>query len=304
MQLVDLATVSRFPSQSFLGGLGPQSGALGYPTREVAQLIGVSEARVRYFVRSGLLQPARGRRNEFRFSFQDVVLLRTAKELLDAGISPRRVRRALANLPRQLPKGRSLTGVRIQAEGGEVVVREGERRWVPESGQLLLDLDVGELAQAAAPLAPRLVEDAERSVVDADEWFAVGCEVEALSPAEAIRAYQRVLEEKPSHLDARINLGRMLHETGCIDDAREHYLQVLERYPGHAIASYNLGVAFEDLGRFEEAAQAYELAIHAEPEHADAYFNLAGVCERLGRNQEAFRYLKEYRRLVLERRQG
>jgi tetratricopeptide (TPR) repeat protein len=90
----------------------------------------------------------------------------------------------------------------------------------------------------------------------------------------------------------------MLHEVGCLEDAKGHYLTVLERYPGHAIASYNLGVAFEDEERYEEAAQAYELAVHADPTHADAFFNLAGVCERLGRGQDAFRFLKEYRSLT------
>jgi tetratricopeptide (TPR) repeat protein len=301
VQRPDLTTVE-LPWQLVIGGVDPMAISptiIGYTTREVASLLGVSEARVRYFVRSGLLKPGRGRRHEYRFSFHDVVLLRAAKGLLDAGIPARRVRRSLAKLPSQLPRGRSLTAVRIQAEGNSVVVREGDRRWIPESGQLLLDLDVGELAQAAAPLAPRLLKEAEdQEPLEAEEWFEIGCELEALSAGEAIRAYERVLASAPDHADAHLNLGRMLHEVGCLDEAKMHYLTVLARHPVHAIASYNLGVAFEDEERYEEAAQAYELAVHADPTHADAYFNLAGVCERLGRGQDAFRFLKEYRSLT------
>ena len=290
--------------QAFIGGTSRSDGVhaiIGYTTREVASLIGLGEPRVRQFVQSGLLKPGRGRRREFRFSFSDVVLLRAAKGLLDAGIPSRRVIRALAQLPNQLPRGRSLTAVRIQAEGDSIVVREGERRWIPESGQLLLDLDVGKLARAASPFAARFVQEAEAEApLEAEEWFEIGCELEALSPVESIRIYERVLALDDSHLDAHLNLGRMLHETGCLDEAKEHYLTVLTREPGHGIASYNLGVAFEDEERYEEAAQAYELAVFADPKHADAFFNLAGVCEKLGRAQEAYRFLKEYRGLTLE----
>ena len=57
-----------------------------YTTRDVAKLLGLSEAQVRSQAR-GYLAPDRGPRNTYRFSFQDLVLLRTAKTLGDARIS-------------------------------------------------------------------------------------------------------------------------------------------------------------------------------------------------------------------------
>ena len=48
-----------------------------YTTRDVAKLLGLSEAQVRSQAR-GYLAPDRGPRNAYRFSFQDLVLLRTA----------------------------------------------------------------------------------------------------------------------------------------------------------------------------------------------------------------------------------
>ena len=59
----------------------------GYRTKEVAELIGLNTDQVRHYVRRKLVQPDRGARGEFRFSFQDVVLLKTAKGLMDASVS-------------------------------------------------------------------------------------------------------------------------------------------------------------------------------------------------------------------------
>ena len=71
-------------------------------TAEVARVLGLKEARIREWVRSGLCRPARkGRR--YAFSFQDLVILRAAKGLLESGVSSARVRRALAALGRELP---------------------------------------------------------------------------------------------------------------------------------------------------------------------------------------------------------
>jgi DNA-binding transcriptional MerR regulator len=66
-----------------------------YTTRDVAKLLGLSEAQVRSQARVGYLAPDRGPHNSYRFSFQDLVLLRTAKALSEARIAPRRIRRAL-----------------------------------------------------------------------------------------------------------------------------------------------------------------------------------------------------------------
>ena len=70
----------------------------GYGAREVAKMLGLSVSQVRAYVRAGFLEPTRGPRGELQFSFQDLVLLRTAKGLVSARIAPRRVRSALRKL--------------------------------------------------------------------------------------------------------------------------------------------------------------------------------------------------------------
>src|SRR5439155_70431 len=105
----------------------------GYGAREVAKMLGLSVSEVRAYVRAGFLEPTRGPRGALRFSFQDLVLLRTAKGLVSARIAPRRVRSALRKLKEQLPEGRPLRGVHIRAVGDRIVVGDGDASWRPKT---------------------------------------------------------------------------------------------------------------------------------------------------------------------------
>src|SRR5258708_28415348 len=123
----------------------------GYAAREVAKMLGLSVGQVRAYVRAGFLEPLRGPRGELRFSFQDLVLLRTAQGLVSARIPPRRGRRALRRLKEQPPAGRPPPGVRIRAEGDRIVVGGGRASWSPESGQGLFDFRAPQPGRQAAP---------------------------------------------------------------------------------------------------------------------------------------------------------
>lgn len=272
----------------------------GYSAREVARLLELSEARIRAYVRAGFLAPRRGRRGEFLFSFQDLVLLRTAKGLMSARIPARRIKRALARLKQELPSGRALSTVQIVAEGDRLVVLDGASRWNPESGQAMFDFEVAELERKVAPLALRAPARVLDGVADltADDWFGVGADLEASAPAEARDAYRRALELDPKNAEARLNLGRLLHEAGELAAAEANYRMVVEQRPGEAVALFNLGVVLEDRGRLDEAVEAYEAAIAAEPRCSDAYYNLAHVYERLGKGTAALRCLRTYKQLT------
>ena len=95
---------------------------MSYSVREVASMLGLSAAQVRSYATKGFLQPERGPHGELRFGFHDLVILRTAGELAAAKVPQRKVQRVLERLREQLPRGRSLTGIRISADGDRVVV--------------------------------------------------------------------------------------------------------------------------------------------------------------------------------------
>ena len=146
-------------------------------------------------------------------------------------------------------------------------------------------------AREEAPLPP----DAEMS---AEDWFLLGLEQEPTTPEPARDAYRRALELDPEHLDARLNLGRLLHEQGSVEAAEAHYRAVLDARPDDATAWFNLGVALEDREKWEDAIGAYRLAIELDPESPDAYWNLGQLYERLEKPMLAARYLGLYRSLA------
>lgn len=280
------------------GELDRPASPSGYSTKDVAALLGLSAEQVRSYVRAGFLAPEQGPRGEYYFSFQDLILLRTAKGLLAARVPRRRVRLALQNLREQLPEDRALTGVRISAQGHHVVVRDGRDLWNPESGQAVFDFELSELAREASTLPLRTPETKEDEPDGAGDWYERGSELEEVSPEEAMAAYRRALELDPGLADAHVNLGRLLHERGEAAEAERHYRLALAVRPEDATAAFNLGVALQDLGRLAEAAEAYEKALEIDRSLADAHYNLAGLYERLGQPEAAFRHLRTYRTLI------
>jgi len=278
----------------------------GYATRDVARLLGLTIPQVRAFARGGFLDPGRGPGGALRFSFPDLVLLRAAKGLAASRIPARRIRRSLRILRRQLPAGRPLSAVRIAADGDRVVVRDGATAWNPESGQIQLDFAVAELASRAAPLARQAARAARIAAepLGADEWYDLGFDLEAVDLDEARDAYRRALELDPDHVEAHVNLGRLLQEGGDAAEAVAHYRLALGRAGAHATAWYNLGVALEDLRRRGDAIRAYERAIAADARLADAYFNLSRLYEEAGKRAAALRSLSRYRLLASGRGPG
>jgi tetratricopeptide (TPR) repeat protein len=272
---------------------------VSYTTRDVARLLEIPEHEVRAYARAGLVEPERGPRGVYHYTFRDLVLLRTARSLGDADMPHSRIRRALQALRARLPEDRQLSELRIRAIGDEIVVDDAGASWSPDSGQIQLDFDVDEL-RARVQTLPRVEIQAEPEppARDAEGWFERGVELEAGDAEQARRAYLRAIELEPAHADALVNLGRLLHERGDVADAAERYRRALAVRPGHATAAYNLGVALEDLGRLDEAVDAYRAALRVDDTLADAHYNLAGLYEQTGNRPAALRHLKSYRTLA------
>jgi len=270
-------------------------------TAEVSRILGLGASRVRKMVRAGLCRPERHGR-AYGFSFQDLVVLRTAHGLVQQHVPTARVKRALDALARELPSGRSVAGLRIYADGRRVAVRDGRTAWEPETGQTVLDFDIDDLARKVATLecAGRTRGTvAERSRTErAAAEFARALEIEDEDPASARKGYERAIEIDPDLADAHVNLGRLLHQEGDPAAAVVRYRAAIDLAPDDAVAHFNLGLALEDTAGAVAAREAYERAIEIDPSFADAHWNLAGVYEETGRKSEALRHYADYRRLL------
>ena len=192
-----------------------------------------------------------------------------------------------------------MTSVELQAVGQEVVARDGQVAWLPASGQQVFDFEAEPPIERVTRLMPdRPHPESPEGDMTSEDWFELGCELEAGAPKQARDAYRRALELQPDFPEVRLNLGRLLHEAGELRAAEAHYRMAAQARPKDATALYNLGVVLEDLGQVDEAVGWYEQVIQVEPLYRDAYYNLARILKKLDRHSEALRILSAYRKLT------
>ncbi|MBW4051476.1 MAG: tetratricopeptide repeat protein [Proteobacteria bacterium] len=288
-----------------------------YSMRDVERLLQLPRSTLQSLVRLGFVQPARGPRRQYLFSFQDLIILRAARTLIQANIPRRRVRRSLGQLRERLPQSVPLSGLAICAVGDRVVVREGADHWQADDGQYLLGFEVtvrngilrmSEHRQARAPAPKRDAKSPAAAGVaaaaptdaarDAEDWFSEGARLESIDPSAALTAYSHAASADPASASAWINWGRLLHESGEARAAETVYRRALAHCGADSLLLFNLGVALEDLGEPDAALEAYHGAISEDPNLADCHYNLARLYESAGKTQHAIRHLGEYRRLV------
>lgn len=267
-----------------------------YTMRRVQQMLGMSRIAIQRLVGAGFVTPTRGARNELRFSFQDLMLLRTAQGLQDAQIPPRKILRSLRQLRATLPGELPLTGMRITAVGADVAVRDRHSTWEAGSGQLLLDFEVAPVDGRVAFLSPNTAPAADDA--HAQQLFAQGEALESTDPAGAEAAYRAAIAAAPDHVDAYINLGALLCDLQRYADAVQLHEEALPRCPGSALLFFNHAIALEELGRVRIAALNYERSLQLDPDFADAHYNLGRLQELFGDARSALRHLNAYRRLT------
>ena len=266
-----------------------------FTLRRVQELLGVTRSAVTGLMDAGFVSPERGSRNEYRFTFQDLMVLRMALGLRNANLSPGKILGSLRRLKATLPQALPMTGLRISAIGDSVTVRDRASQWEIDSGQLLLDFEVA-LSEGGIAFLP--VADASAAPdEDHRSWFTRGAHLEADEPAEAEAAYRHALALAPDYVDAYLNLGAMLCESKRCDEAVALYDIALTHCPDSALVHFNHAIALEDQGRLADAVASYERSLLLEPTFADAHFNVGRLEERLGDARGALRHYSAYRRL-------
>ena len=263
-----------------------------YGLRELTRILTLTPKRAAQLRRLELLHGDSG------YTFRELLALRAASALLDAGASVRQIKQALTALRRQDPGlEQPLAEVRLVLEGDRLLAQSDRVRFDPRTGQLVLALDSGGLERAAtATLATGLVRPLAPPAEQAETWFERASEWDG-DPAQwedAIEAYRRVVAIDPTYAAAWNNLGLLVHRMGAYDEARTAYETALAQDPQCCEAAYNLGSLHEDRGEVEAAIESYRQALGLSPDYADAHFNLAGALARAGRGDEAVRHWQRY----------
>jgi tetratricopeptide (TPR) repeat protein len=274
-----------------------------YDTKDLERLFGLPASAVRALARAGNIQPVR-RSGKLHYSFHDLVVLRTASALRAAKISSQRINKTLQELRSALPEGSALNKISLTALGNRIAIREGRSLRESESGQYALALEIVEekgrlhvISRRDAEPGPEqpLAAGASFALDSADEQYERALSLEDRNPQAAQKAYEVCLRDDPDHLEARINLGRLLHLAGRLAEAERVYRVGAKADP---FIAFNLAVVLEDLEREPDAILAYREALALDPQFADAHFNLARLYERAKDPKASLRHLLAYRRMM------
>jgi DNA-binding transcriptional MerR regulator len=99
-----------------------------YQTRDVVEILGISRRQLQYWSQTDLVRPSGATPGGHRrYNFEDLVALKAAKRLIDAGVSVQRIRSSIGSLRETLPEvERPLSELVLVATGDIVLVfREG-----------------------------------------------------------------------------------------------------------------------------------------------------------------------------------
>jgi tetratricopeptide (TPR) repeat protein len=270
-----------------------------YGTKDLERLFGLPASAVRALARAGNIHPVR-RSGRLHYSFHDLVVLRTASALRAAKISPRRINRTLQELRSALPSGSALNKLSLTALGNRIAIREAGTLRESESGQYALALEIVEeqghlhiINRTASSVAG--AESPAPLGESVDELYTRAIALEDTDEHQARELYGACLEADPNYVEARINLGRLLHLAGRLEGAQRIYRAAPQADP---LLAFNHAVLLEDLGREPDAIRAYREALALDPEFADAHFNLARLYERAQDPKSSLRHLLAYRRVT------
>jgi tetratricopeptide (TPR) repeat protein len=272
----------------------------GYSFASVAEILGIAESKLRYWSQSGFVGPSLRRGGKQVFTFQDLVSVKAAKELIDRGFSTAQIRRALETVRVSLPAvDRPLDRFRVAWNGDAlVVVDEGAAFEV--SGQRLFDFGLGELLARAAPEATPL-DDARPIARTPYESFLEGLrQEEAGDDGQAEIWYKRALDGDAGLAAAHTNLGAIAHRRGDVEAARNAFEAALGCDPDQPEARYNLASLLYEAGETEVAVAELRQVVQSAPSFADAHYNLATALERLGSKRQAREHLERYLALAPE----
>jgi tetratricopeptide (TPR) repeat protein len=265
---------------------GPQL----FSTARLTELLGVSRERIRGWVKKGLIEPVTTEHGVWQFDFRQVSAARMLCDLAAAGVSPRRIHRALALLRKFMPGlERPLEQLAALDKGGTLLVRLAEGDLSEADGQLHFEFTE---APPPADASSMRIAPGPRSAAD---WLAQGLEQEREGfLEEAAASYRQALLTGGPDAQTCFNLANVLRSLGNKPQALERYSQAVEVDPGFADAWNNMGTLLVELDKPDEACVAFGRALAADPDDLRAHYNFADTLEEMGRHDEAAVHWRAY----------
>jgi tetratricopeptide (TPR) repeat protein len=110
---------------------------------------------------------------------------------------------------------------------------------------------------------------------------------------------QELVRQDPKNLNALVELGNSLMDSGRFPEAVDAYQKALALDPKNTDVRVDMGTCYRSAGQPEKAAEEYKKAIASNPGHPNAHRNLGIVLAfDLKNKQEAIKEFEEYLRVA------
>ncbi len=286
-----------------------------YSIRDVARILSLQEARLRYWTQVGFVGPTVRKGGRFYYTFTDLVGVKAAKDLLAANIPLQKARKAVEALRKVLPNDTHPTSrLRVCSDGESIVALADDVAFEPIGGQVVMAFTLPSFGQHIAevlsmprvdPREPNADSSAPHEIIDspteanggttAYRHFVEACACEDRGDNElAEHLFRQAIDLEPSMAAALTNLGNIVYRQGEADEARKLYERALDHDPNQAEARYNLANLLEDIGEIELAVTELRKVCAAAPDFADAHYNLGLMLAQLGGTAQAKQHLERY----------
>ena len=137
----------------------------GYRAPQVCNLVGITYRQLDYWARTGLITPslqkATGSGSQRMYAFPDIVQLKVVKRLLDAGMSLKKIRKAMDILRAELESESPLSDVTLLSDGKTIYAAHSPSEVVDvfRGGQGVFGIAVGPVQQELVGEIHRLFPD-------------------------------------------------------------------------------------------------------------------------------------------------
>ena len=122
-------------------------------------------------------------------------------------------------------------------------------------------------------------------------------------PDEAITQFEQESKITPNDPNVEYHLAYALLQTSRKDEAVTLLQTIAQEHPDHAQAQYQLGKALLDAGQYQQAVEHLEAAAKYDPNHDYVHYQLQAAYRKVGRTADADKELALYRQMKDEARE-
>jgi tetratricopeptide (TPR) repeat protein len=260
-----------------------------FSTRAAARILAVSPDRIRYWVRRRLILPTASRGRSYRFGFNDLLVMRIAKELLRSRRHLDAIQRCFARVRELFDSDRPVTALKLVDDLGRIVVRDGAMLIEADSGQMQFDFQpqrpAGKIEESFGPARVReRFEEARRLAED--------------DPLRALQVYSELVGREPAKFEAHLRLGELLEREGDLGSAIRHLLGAAAIAPANAEVHLKLGLLYRKRNEQQTALKSFLRALDCDPTSVESHRNAAELFEAMGRRREAQKHLTAIHHLI------